>query len=165
MEILLGSPVPHRPQMKKKPMRIVVLVSFIIMFLTCAYLYRLQNTTTCNMFYSKWCIDIDISFLAVSHIPVSVYIERGITLDMPQNPKIAFMFLTPGSLPFEKLWDNFFQVRIVCYLSNLFCILFIIIIIILNSMFELCNVNLHEESKKQRPASELLMLLSFLVGS
>jgi len=47
------------------------------------------------------------------HIPVSVYIERGITLDMPQNPKIAFMFLTPGSLPFEKLWYNFFQVRIV----------------------------------------------------
>lgn len=117
MEILLGSPVLHRPQMKK-PMWIVVLVSFIILFLTCAYLYRMQNTTSCNMFYSKPCI-IDISVLAVSHIPVSVYIERGITLDMPQNPKIAFMFLTPGSLPFEKLWDNFFQVRIVCYLSNL----------------------------------------------
>lgn len=117
MEILLGSPVLHRPQMKK-PMWIVVLVSFIIMFLTCAYLYRMQNTTSCNMFYSKQCI-IDISVLAVSHIHVSVYIERGITLDMPQNPKIAFMFLTPGSLPFEKLWDNFFQVRIVCYLSNL----------------------------------------------
>ncbi|AES65285.2 putative glycosyl transferase, family 14 [Medicago truncatula] len=107
MEILLGSPVLHRPQMKK-PMWIVVLVSFIILFLTCAYLYRMQNTTSCNMFYSKPCI-IDISVLAVSHIPVSVYIERGITLDMPQNPKIAFMFLTPGSLPFEKLWDNFFQ--------------------------------------------------------
>lgn len=117
MEILLGSPVLHRPQMKK-PMWIVVLVSFIILFLTCAYLYRMQNTTSCNMFYSKPCI-IDISVLAISHIPVSVYIERGITLDMPQNPKIAFMFLTPGSLPFEKLWDNFFQVRIVCYLSNL----------------------------------------------
>jgi hypothetical protein len=118
MEILLGSPVAHRPQMKKKPMWIFVLVSFIIMFVTCAYLYRLQNTTSCNMFFSKPCI-IDISVLSVSHIPVSVYIERGITLDMPQNPKIAFMFLTRGSLPFEKLWDNFFQVRIVCYLSNL----------------------------------------------
>ncbi|KAI4335381.1 hypothetical protein L6164_014028 [Bauhinia variegata] len=26
-----------------------------------------------------------------------------------KTPKIAFMFLTPGSLPFEKLWDKFFQ--------------------------------------------------------
>ncbi|CAK9154089.1 unnamed protein product [Ilex paraguariensis] len=25
------------------------------------------------------------------------------------NPKIAFMFLTPGPLPFEKLWDKFFH--------------------------------------------------------
>ncbi|KAJ8616943.1 hypothetical protein MRB53_013129 [Persea americana] len=25
-----------------------------------------------------------------------------------KNPKIAFMFLTPGSLPFEKLWEKFF---------------------------------------------------------
>ncbi|KAG6427357.1 hypothetical protein SASPL_111599 [Salvia splendens] len=27
------------------------------------------------------------------------------------NPKIAFLFLTPGALPFEKLWDKFFQVE------------------------------------------------------
>ncbi|KAJ8459453.1 hypothetical protein OPV22_032379 [Ensete ventricosum] len=26
----------------------------------------------------------------------------------PKHPKIAFMFLTPGSLPFEKLWETFF---------------------------------------------------------
>ncbi|GAV63675.1 Branch domain-containing protein [Cephalotus follicularis] len=26
-----------------------------------------------------------------------------------RNPKIAFMFLTPGTLPFEKLWDKFFN--------------------------------------------------------
>ncbi|KAL0315976.1 UNVERIFIED_CONTAM: Glycosyltransferase BC10 [Sesamum radiatum] len=28
---------------------------------------------------------------------------------IPKNPKIAFLFLTPGALPFEKLWDKFFQ--------------------------------------------------------
>ncbi|CAJ1975867.1 unnamed protein product [Sphenostylis stenocarpa] len=28
---------------------------------------------------------------------------------LSKNPKIAFMFLSPGSLPFEKLWDKFFQ--------------------------------------------------------
>ncbi|KAD6119666.1 hypothetical protein E3N88_10937 [Mikania micrantha] len=27
----------------------------------------------------------------------------------PNNPKVAFMFLTPGPLPFEMLWDKFFQ--------------------------------------------------------
>ncbi|KAI7736900.1 hypothetical protein M8C21_032331 [Ambrosia artemisiifolia] len=27
----------------------------------------------------------------------------------PKNPKVAFMFLTPGPLPFEMLWDKFFQ--------------------------------------------------------
>lgn len=26
-----------------------------------------------------------------------------------KNPKIAFMFLTPGSLPFERLWEKFFM--------------------------------------------------------
>lgn len=34
-----------------------------------------------------------------------------------KNHKIAFMFLTPGSLPFEKLWDSFFYVRIRTVLS------------------------------------------------
>lgn len=28
-----------------------------------------------------------------------------------KNSKIAFMFLTPGTLPFERLWDRFFQVN------------------------------------------------------
>ncbi|KAI4978097.1 hypothetical protein ZWY2020_014651 [Hordeum vulgare] len=30
-------------------------------------------------------------------------------MPMSKNPKIAFMFLTPGSLPFEKLWEKFLQ--------------------------------------------------------
>lgn len=30
-----------------------------------------------------------------------------------RKSKVAFMFLSPGSLPFEKLWDKFFQVRFV----------------------------------------------------
>jgi hypothetical protein len=27
-----------------------------------------------------------------------------------KNTKIAFMFLTPSLLPFEKLWEKFFMV-------------------------------------------------------
>ncbi|XP_042396216.1 glycosyltransferase BC10-like [Zingiber officinale] len=30
-------------------------------------------------------------------------------LRQPKNPKIAFMFLTPGPLPLERLWEKFFQ--------------------------------------------------------
>ncbi|MED6185780.1 hypothetical protein PIB30_060391 [Stylosanthes scabra] len=33
------------------------------------------------------------------------------TPSLSNNPKIAFMFLTPGSLPFERLWDKFSQVQ------------------------------------------------------
>jgi hypothetical protein len=124
MQILPGS--RYRPPMKK-PMWIVVLVSFVIMFLTCAYIYRLKNRTACNMFNSRGCNTIDHWFPPV---PAREYTDDEIAahvvfrdilnspIVMPENPKIAFMFLTPGSLPFEKLWDNFFQVRI-CYLSFL----------------------------------------------
>jgi hypothetical protein len=34
-------------------------------------------------------------------------------MNLPQsktaNPKLAFMFLTPGTLPFEPLWEMFFR--------------------------------------------------------
>ncbi|VAI44660.1 unnamed protein product [Triticum turgidum subsp. durum] len=41
----------------------------------------------------------------------SVVIRDLLSMPMPvsKKPKIAFMFLTPGSLPFEKLWENFLQ--------------------------------------------------------
>jgi hypothetical protein len=32
-----------------------------------------------------------------------------------KNSKIAFMFLTPGTLPFEILWEKFFEVNIPCF--------------------------------------------------
>jgi len=42
----------------------------------------------------------------------SVVIRDILSMPMPvsKNPKIALMFLTPGSLPFEKLWEKFLQV-------------------------------------------------------
>ncbi|KAG8095092.1 hypothetical protein GUJ93_ZPchr0012g19647 [Zizania palustris] len=41
----------------------------------------------------------------------SVVIRDILAMPMPvsKNPKIALMFLTPGSLPFEKLWEIFLQ--------------------------------------------------------
>ena len=41
------------------------------------------------------------------------------------NSKLAFLFLTPGTLPFERLWDRFFQVHFFfltnCYLRMVCC--------------------------------------------
>ena len=34
-----------------------------------------------------------------------------------KTPKIALMFLTPVSLPFEKLWEKFFRVRLSSFLT------------------------------------------------
>ena len=107
----------HRPHIKT-PMLIVVLLSFVIMFLTCAYIYRSGNRTACNMFSSRGCNTVRDWFPPV---PSREYTDDEIAAHVvfrdilnspvivPKNPKIAFMFLTPGSLPFEKLWDNFFE--------------------------------------------------------
>ena len=46
------------------------------------------------------------------------------------NSKLAFLFLTPGTLPFEKLWDKFFTVssstKRVLHLYSLICSWFLI---------------------------------------
>lgn len=137
MQILPGS--RNRPTMMK-PMWIILLASFVIMFITCAYIYRSKNSTACNVFSYRRCkpmanwlppvsareyTDDEIA----SHVVFRDILNSPVVV--PKNPKIAFMFLTPGSLPFEKLWDNFFQVRI-SHLSiwYLFIYLFIYYLII-----------------------------------
>lgn len=103
----------------KKPTWIIVLVSLVSLFLICAYVYPPQNFAACYVFSYHGCEALQ------SWLPPSLV--RGLTddefasrvvirdiLDTPPvaslNPKIAFLFLTPGALPFEKLWDKFFQV-------------------------------------------------------
>ena len=52
---------------------------------------------------------------------------RQILLTPPDHSprsKIAFLFLTPGSLPFERLWEKFFQVLII--VSSLLCLLYLL---------------------------------------
>ncbi|RDY11634.1 hypothetical protein CR513_03669, partial [Mucuna pruriens] len=111
-------PVSRQRPLMKKPMWIIVLVLFVCMFLICAYIYPPKSSSTCNIFSSKRCRS-NADWLTPA--PTREYTDDEIAsravirhiLNTPQilskNPKIAFMFLTPGSLPFEKLWDNFFQ--------------------------------------------------------
>lgn len=118
MQILPGP--RHRPPMKR-PMWIIVLVSMVSVFLICAYIYPPQSSAACYMFSSRGCKAIISDWLPPA--PTREYTDEEIVsrvvfreiLNAPlppvqsENPKIAFMFLTPSSLPFEKLWDKFFQ--------------------------------------------------------
>ncbi|KAL1568169.1 glycosyltransferase BC10-like [Salvia divinorum] len=102
----------------RKPTWIIVLVSLVSLFLVCAYVYPPQNSAACYVFSSRGCKGMP-SWLPPS--PVRELTDEEIAsrvvirdiLNMPPaiqtTPKIAFLFLTPGALPFEKLWDKFFQ--------------------------------------------------------
>lgn len=117
MAILPGS--RHRPPLKR-PVWIIVLVSLVCVFLICAYVYPLQSSAACYVFSSKGCKALS-DWLPPA--PAREYTDEEIAshvvirdiLNGPPsqstNPKIAFMFLSTGSLPFERLWDKFFHVR------------------------------------------------------
>ncbi|KAL4397614.1 hypothetical protein AHAS_Ahas01G0209500 [Arachis hypogaea] len=114
MQIMPGS--RHRPPMRK-PMWIIVLVLFVCVFLMCAYIYPPHSSTAC-FFSSRGCKSISAW---LPPVPARVYTDEEIAsravirdiLSSPpivsKNPKLAFMFLSPGDLPFERLWDKFFQ--------------------------------------------------------
>ncbi|OIW19408.1 hypothetical protein TanjilG_09428 [Lupinus angustifolius] len=115
LKIMYGS--RHRPHMKR-PMWIIVLVLFVCVFLICAYIYPPQSSSACYIFSSRgckgftdWLPPITVREYTDDEIVARVVI-RDILKSTPivsKNPKVAFMFLSPGSLPFERLWDKFFQ--------------------------------------------------------
>lgn len=125
MQILPGS--RHRPPMRK-PTWIIVLVLLVCVFLICAYMYPPQTSSACYIFSSRGCKHF-ADWLPP--VPAREYTDdeiasRVVIKDILSSPpvvsrksKIAFMFLSPGSLPLERLWDSFFQVRI-GYFSCLF---------------------------------------------
>ncbi|CAI9766014.1 unnamed protein product [Fraxinus pennsylvanica] len=115
MQILPAS--RHRSNLKK-PTWIIVLVSLVILFLICAYVYPPQNSTACYVFsshgckaLSNWLPPAPMRELTDDEIASHVVIRDILSMhpSLSENSKIAFLFLTPGALPFEKLWDNFFQ--------------------------------------------------------
>ncbi|XP_076908464.1 glycosyltransferase BC10-like [Bidens hawaiensis] len=106
----------HRGQIKK-PTWIIMLLSLVCMFLVVAYIYPPQTSTACYIFSASGCQTLS-SWLppAVRELSDDEFAARVVIdniLNTPpvesKNPKIAFMFLSVGSLPFEKLWDKFFQ--------------------------------------------------------
>ncbi|XP_047940816.1 glycosyltransferase BC10-like [Salvia hispanica] len=102
----------------RKPTWIIVLVCLVSLFLVFAYVYPPQNSAACYVFSSRGCKGMPrwlppspVRELTDEEIAARVVIRD--ILNMPPaiqtTPKIAFLFLTPGALPFEKLWDKFFQ--------------------------------------------------------
>ena len=118
---------------------IIILVSYlVIIFLIAALLVNLPRSAgECSLFPSRGCV-ITTMFKQPPYVPSREFTDDEIAarvafkeiLKTPpaqsKTQKIAFMFLTPVSLPFEKLWETFFRVRLSSFLtiSLLFVALF-----------------------------------------
>ena len=112
----------------KRPTWIIGLVSMVSIFLIGAFVYPPRSSVACYLFSSSGCP----MFEQHPYVPsreltddetAARVVFREILKTPPiqsKNPKIAFMFLTPGPLPFEKLWDKFFRVRL-CSVLIIFC--------------------------------------------
>ncbi|KAF9663064.1 hypothetical protein SADUNF_Sadunf18G0119700 [Salix dunnii] len=107
----------HRPPLRR-PTWIIVLVSMVSLFLVCAYIYPPQSRNACYVFSSRgcqvltdWLPPAPARELTDEEIASRVVIREilSASLTPTKKAKIAFMFLTPGPLPFEKLWDKFFS--------------------------------------------------------
>ncbi|KAK9097526.1 hypothetical protein Sjap_023023 [Stephania japonica] len=111
-------PAPrHRPPLKR-PMWIIVLVSMVSLMLIGAYVYPPRSYAACYIFSSDGCKSISnwLPPAPAREFTDDEIVARVVIRDIlktpplhSKNPKIAFMFLTPGTLPFERLWDRFFQ--------------------------------------------------------
>ncbi|XWS70601.1 hypothetical protein CRYUN_Cryun03dG0060400 [Craigia yunnanensis] len=115
-DILIMSGSRQRPHLKR-PVWIIVLVTFVIIFLITAYVYSPTSSAACYIFSSRDCTlynqpptfpsrelsdDETISHVVIREILKTPPIRS-------KNSKIAFLFLTPGTLPFEALWAKFFH--------------------------------------------------------
>lgn len=114
LQILPGS--RHRSHLKR-PMWIIVLVTMVVLFLVCAYMYPPHTRGACHVFSSggckfDWLPPSPVRELTDNEIASRVVIRDILNTPAVQskNSKVAFLFLTPGPLPFEKLWDKFLHV-------------------------------------------------------
>lgn len=111
-------PQRHRAT-AKKPMWIIVLLSMVCVLLIGAYVFPPRRLSKCYLSASSVCMPFKDWLPSMGHrertdeeIISSVVIRDILSMPMSvsKNPKIALMFLTPGSLPFEKLWEKFLEV-------------------------------------------------------
>ena len=108
----------RRPR-PKKPLWIIVLISLVCFSLIGVYIFPPDNYPACYLLSSKVCTPfldwLPPSFVreySDEELAANAVFHNLLMLPSVQasTPKIAFLFLTPGTLPFEKLWEKFFLV-------------------------------------------------------
>ncbi|CAL9078397.1 unnamed protein product [Musa textilis] len=108
---------PQRNRPTARPPRwIIILLCLVSVCLIGAYIYPPGQYPACYFFSSNVCSPIKYWLppiareLTDDEFASRVVIKNILSMPLiwPKHPKIAFMFLTPGSLPFEKLWETFF---------------------------------------------------------
>lgn len=133
----------QRPPLKG-PVWIIALISLVSLLLVFAYIYPPQSSSACYLFSSNGCKALSdwlppVSTRDLSDEEIASKVVIRSILDSPavhsENPKIAFMFLTPGSLPFEKLWEKFFEVIIRDFNISSFCAYLILYHLVLFCFF------------------------------
>lgn len=121
-------PAPRQRPSSRRPLWIIVLVSLVCMMLIGTYVYPPRRYASCYMFdssvcapFKQWLPPAPARLLTDEELASRVVFKDILKTPLPQskNPKIAFMFLTPGTLPFERLWEKFLTVRLRCYFEFL----------------------------------------------
>lgn len=116
----------HRA-LTRKSIWIIAVFSLITMLVIGAYMFPHRSRAACYMFSSRGCKGLtDWLPPSVREFSDDEIASRVVIREILNSPrvikkssKIAFMFLTPGTLPFEKLWDLFFQVDFISSLHQL----------------------------------------------
>jgi hypothetical protein len=109
-------PLPRPRSAPKRRAWIPAVAAFISIALVWAYLYPPPHYTSS---VRDW-LPAEPARELTDEERASRVVFRQILTTPPvlsKNSKIAFMFLTPGTLPFERLWEKFFEVNI----PGLFC--------------------------------------------
>ncbi|PKA52906.1 hypothetical protein AXF42_Ash001887 [Apostasia shenzhenica] len=111
-------PVSRTKASSRRPLWIIVLVPLVCVSLTVAYIFSPQHYSSCYFFASSvcnpfkdWLPPINSRVLTDEEIASRVVFRDILSAPLvkAKQPKVAFMFLTPGSLPFEMLWEKFFM--------------------------------------------------------
>ncbi|RWR75223.1 Glycosyl transferase [Cinnamomum micranthum f. kanehirae] len=109
-------PAPRQRPSSRRPLWIIVLVSMVCMMLVGTYVYPPRRYASCYLFdssvcdpFKQWLPPAPARLLTDEELASRVVFKDILKTPLPQskNPKIAFMFLTPGTLPFERLWEKF----------------------------------------------------------
>ncbi|KAJ0263270.1 hypothetical protein HA466_0036580 [Hirschfeldia incana] len=99
-------PRHHHRSSLKKPLWLLLTVSVFSMLLICSHMMSPRHRKTPSSWlpvHVRKLTDQEVAARAVArHILKTPHF-------ITENSKIAFLFLTPGTLPFEKLWDEFFK--------------------------------------------------------